>query len=694
MQRINCHIPIKLRITGRPTDTQLDQLGETLVHTLQARVAFAERTIAEGRPISVTSVVEEVREPLAEERIHETDYEIPTYQGESRRKRVRVHRVPTHQEIAGSMGLTVDQFEARIRWLRAELARVGVRVTLMADASGHQTICRIAPYPLPPHELEVALPDLLRELQNLAFYWEMPPPWTETVSQEEHLEQQLEPWVPFMMREKLKLLVASGLLERARREKLLPIARSYSNALDEPWGRFVLWIGYWSQRYHLQYYAEMPEELNYWVKLASGDRQVGRSFQSAATLFNLSMGLWVLREFKSPEKARDLWRKDVQERVWMVAGLGYFFADLNPSNVMSFAGKVRGHPSGGLTALGPAVRKLTAWLKPVLHRLDVITRRLRWLRRLLPEITSAERMRRAVEKIEKLEESVRAATSRAANVRRSALDALEEGNEELAKRQIGKLETDVRDLETRVRAYEKEIGPVSEELATADEASEAFRKQMRPSGKTPVKHKMPAPARAKGFDRVNESTKQWLRNIGDDVWNAAQKSLPRAGDDITNAFNRLKGVSGFDEVVKDYLIRGKNKQKGARFVMRFVNRLVKANPDITKRMNFEVSRAFVPGGKPSRVTDVLIGKVRFEFKSWSRETFSRKNLRWQFIKDIAHFNNPKNVRWVFDSRSLGMSQKEVVEAIRRSLTSDPSFVRKYPGLQKWLEALHEIIKVQ
>lgn len=45
MQQINCYIPIKLRLTGWPNDAQLDQLGETLVRALAARIAFAERAI-------------------------------------------------------------------------------------------------------------------------------------------------------------------------------------------------------------------------------------------------------------------------------------------------------------------------------------------------------------------------------------------------------------------------------------------------------------------------------------------------------------------------------------------------------------------------------------------------------------------------------------------------------------------------
>lgn len=45
MREINCHIPIRLRVTGRPSDAQLAQLADTLVRTLSARIEQAASTI-------------------------------------------------------------------------------------------------------------------------------------------------------------------------------------------------------------------------------------------------------------------------------------------------------------------------------------------------------------------------------------------------------------------------------------------------------------------------------------------------------------------------------------------------------------------------------------------------------------------------------------------------------------------------
>ena len=88
MQQINCYIPIKLRITGRPTDAQLIQLSEELVRALSARISFAERTINNGQPMSRTSMAEEAREIIDEPRLHGESYEIPAYDDGGQREQV------------------------------------------------------------------------------------------------------------------------------------------------------------------------------------------------------------------------------------------------------------------------------------------------------------------------------------------------------------------------------------------------------------------------------------------------------------------------------------------------------------------------------------------------------------------------------------------------------------------------------
>lgn len=82
MRQINCHIPIKLRITGRLSDAQLDQLGEQLVRALTARISFAERTIASHNSGRTTGgEVEIVREEYNPTRLEPgtNSYFIPSF---------------------------------------------------------------------------------------------------------------------------------------------------------------------------------------------------------------------------------------------------------------------------------------------------------------------------------------------------------------------------------------------------------------------------------------------------------------------------------------------------------------------------------------------------------------------------------------------------------------------------------------
>lgn len=93
MSQINCYLPIKLCITGRLSDAQLEQLSETLVRALLARIAFAERTVNPGHAVSETSVVEEARESADASRFEGLTYQIPIYDNEGRSGRVSV--IPT-----------------------------------------------------------------------------------------------------------------------------------------------------------------------------------------------------------------------------------------------------------------------------------------------------------------------------------------------------------------------------------------------------------------------------------------------------------------------------------------------------------------------------------------------------------------------------------------------------------------------
>lgn len=112
MHKINCHIPIKLRITGQPSDTQLEKLSEDLVRALEARILFAEQTITPhtGRRMP-TRDVEIVRDEydFLHDDLTTNLYTIPSYEGNRRRTRVQVQRrqAPNQQELTSSRALVI-----------------------------------------------------------------------------------------------------------------------------------------------------------------------------------------------------------------------------------------------------------------------------------------------------------------------------------------------------------------------------------------------------------------------------------------------------------------------------------------------------------------------------------------------------------------------------------------------------------
>lgn len=77
--RINCHVPITLRIVGVPTDDQLALVAAALIRAVTDRLAEAERVLADRHGHSDATVTE-VREQYAPARAHTAGYAVPSYQ--------------------------------------------------------------------------------------------------------------------------------------------------------------------------------------------------------------------------------------------------------------------------------------------------------------------------------------------------------------------------------------------------------------------------------------------------------------------------------------------------------------------------------------------------------------------------------------------------------------------------------------
>ena len=108
MSEINCYIPIKLRITGRPSDSQLDQLGDALIRALAARMELAERVISNGHSSTAVGAAD-LREPFLSHRYHpeRTTYTIPSYNGGG-----APNEVPAQSPLAADSGISVTSTQA------------------------------------------------------------------------------------------------------------------------------------------------------------------------------------------------------------------------------------------------------------------------------------------------------------------------------------------------------------------------------------------------------------------------------------------------------------------------------------------------------------------------------------------------------------------------------------------------------
>lgn len=99
MPQINCYLPIKLCITGRLDDPQLEQLSDTLVRAISARISFAERTIASANGGNLwagnVEIVREGYDPARDDAAG--SYTVPSYQRGGQRTGVMLRGRPNRR---------------------------------------------------------------------------------------------------------------------------------------------------------------------------------------------------------------------------------------------------------------------------------------------------------------------------------------------------------------------------------------------------------------------------------------------------------------------------------------------------------------------------------------------------------------------------------------------------------------------
>lgn len=199
----------------------------------------------------------------------------------------------------------------------------------------------------------------------------------------------------------------------------------------------------------------------------------------------------------------------------------------------------------------------------------------------------------------------------------------------------------------------------------------------------------PQPLQQPGLARINSQAQRLLRQRGllTGVWS---DRLANASPRLIRFINRFHRASGFERVIRDYFA-GLYKRAGAILAMRLAHRLADRSPDFSRRLSFERVLGFAPGGHPVHALEIVRNGMHYKLKPWSRlYPFA---LRGQFLRDVALFGRPDQIRWVFDGQRLGRQKGDVVREVRRILASGRFSQTGHPDHRRWLDALDKIIVV-
>lgn len=79
MPAIHCHIPIKVCITGRLSDAQLEQLEHALIRAVTARLTQARHALGEHGHAPINEIATTAREPFDQARLADGRYGLPAY---------------------------------------------------------------------------------------------------------------------------------------------------------------------------------------------------------------------------------------------------------------------------------------------------------------------------------------------------------------------------------------------------------------------------------------------------------------------------------------------------------------------------------------------------------------------------------------------------------------------------------------
>jgi hypothetical protein len=139
VRQVNCYIPIKVCITGRLSDAQLDELGESLVRALVARIADAQQRISSRQHSQPTRGATEIIKEGYKAAWHDVvteKYNVPSYQGQGAPTGVSIRERSVRQRESEAIQ---KQEQSALRRIH-ELLSTGITDWFVTEAEAREVL--------------------------------------------------------------------------------------------------------------------------------------------------------------------------------------------------------------------------------------------------------------------------------------------------------------------------------------------------------------------------------------------------------------------------------------------------------------------------------------------------------------------------------------------------------------------------
>lgn len=161
--------------------------------------------------------------------------------------------------------------------------------------------------------------------------------------------------------------------------------------------------------------------------------------------------------------------------------------------------------------------------------------------------------------------------------------------------------------------------------------------------------------------------------------------LRRGGRRLVDFINRFYRVDGFDEVIRLYF-DGVYQRRTAQMLMRLAHQLVEKNGPFSGSMRFYRTRGIGPDGHFEPAVILVHKTLHHLALPWSQ--LSRKAIRNTMVWLARRFDQPRQVRLIFDRSLLPYGRSDLISRLRHMLYS-PNQAR-----HRWVVALPRIVQLQ